>query len=78
MYTHKKTGRVVDLHVGVDGFVRLVAYVPKDKHWKDEGRQIRATIAQAMAAVARGELYVSIDVGTGTRSLIHSSNLKAR
>ena len=75
-YVHKPSGRTLSVHVGKDGFARAVGYIPGDDDWKSEKYQRRITVDQASAVIARGELYVAMDVGTDSRSLIHSNTLK--
>ncbi|QGA56892.1 hypothetical protein [Brucella sp. 2280] len=75
-YLHKKTGRIVTVHIGTDGFARAVGYIPDDVDWKKEKYQRRISEAQAHAVIARKELYVAMDVGASSRSLIHSKELE--
>ncbi|MBB3218358.1 hypothetical protein FHW72_003463 [Ochrobactrum sp. RC6B] len=75
-YLHTKTGRMVTVHIGMDGFARAVAYIPGDKDWKSAKYQRRITEKEAHAVIARKELYVAMNVGARSRSLLHSKELE--
>lgn len=76
-YKHVPTGREVTIYTYADGTCRLAAYVVgDDDEWKLADRQIVVTLGQAIATVARKELYVAMDVGGKARSLLHSRELE--
>jgi hypothetical protein len=76
-YKHVPTGREVTIYTYADGSCRLAAYVVGDGgNWKRTERQIVVNLDQAIATIARKELYIAMDVGVSARSLLHSRELE--